>query len=177
MVFSNKQYNFYNKWKNVHPVYATGIWTHNLSNMSRHPLDQGFHPLWKHFYDVNERWFSWATVRSIYLTLTLLFLRALTYLDSVSRSLYNTYLLVETSVIDLTNYGHYNSSVRYQWFQSPLQDNYLKPTQTASTAEFSLLFITFAVLITALAALSVNCIANSKLFVSGYDSVSYTMLL
>ena len=38
-VFSNKQYNFYNKWmwKNVHPVYGAGIWTYDLSNMSRHP--------------------------------------------------------------------------------------------------------------------------------------------
>ena len=37
--FSNKQYNFYNKsmWKNVHPVYGAGIWTHDLLNMSRHP--------------------------------------------------------------------------------------------------------------------------------------------
>ena len=35
-VFSNKQYNFYNKlmWK---LVYGTGIQTHNLSNMSHHP--------------------------------------------------------------------------------------------------------------------------------------------
>ena len=23
--------------KNVHPVYSAGIWTHDLSNMSRHP--------------------------------------------------------------------------------------------------------------------------------------------
>ena len=31
-VFSNKQYNFYNKymWKNVHPVYSAGIQTHKL---------------------------------------------------------------------------------------------------------------------------------------------------
>ena len=38
-VFSNKQYNFYNKsmWKNVHPVYSAEIWTHDLSNMSHHP--------------------------------------------------------------------------------------------------------------------------------------------
>ena len=29
--------------KNVYPVYNAGIWTHDLSNMSRHPLplDQG----------------------------------------------------------------------------------------------------------------------------------------
>ena len=44
-VFSNKQYNFFNKlmWKNVHPVYGAGIRNHNLSNISRHPLplDQG----------------------------------------------------------------------------------------------------------------------------------------
>ena len=39
LVFSNKQYNFYKKslWKNVHHVYGAGIWTHDLSNMSRHP--------------------------------------------------------------------------------------------------------------------------------------------
>ena len=38
-VFSNKQYNFYNKsmWKNVHPIYGAGIWTHNLLNMSHLP--------------------------------------------------------------------------------------------------------------------------------------------
>ena len=38
-VFSNKQYNFYNKymWKNVHPVYGAGIWTHNLQNVSLFP--------------------------------------------------------------------------------------------------------------------------------------------
>ena len=38
-VFSNKHYNFHNKymWKNVHPVYGAGIQTHNLSNMSRLP--------------------------------------------------------------------------------------------------------------------------------------------
>ena len=37
-VFSNKQYNSYNKskWKNVHPVYGAGIQTHNISNMSCH---------------------------------------------------------------------------------------------------------------------------------------------
>ena len=31
--------NFYNKymWKNVHPVYSAGIWTHNLRNMSLFP--------------------------------------------------------------------------------------------------------------------------------------------
>ena len=41
-VFSNKQYNFYNKsmWKDVHPVYGTGIRTHDLTNISRHPLPQ-----------------------------------------------------------------------------------------------------------------------------------------
>ena len=38
-VFSNKQYNFYNKymWKNVHPVYGAGIQTHNLQNVSLFP--------------------------------------------------------------------------------------------------------------------------------------------
>ena len=38
-VFSNKHYNFYNKymWKNVHPVYGAGIRTHNLWNMSLLP--------------------------------------------------------------------------------------------------------------------------------------------
>ena len=38
-VFSNKQYNFYNKsmQKNVHLVYGTGIRTHELLNMSCHP--------------------------------------------------------------------------------------------------------------------------------------------
>ena len=46
LLFSNKQYNFYNKsmWKiHVHPVYGTGIRTHNILNMSRvpQPLDQG----------------------------------------------------------------------------------------------------------------------------------------
>ena len=55
-VFSNKQYNFYNKsmWKNVHPVYSTGIWTHNLLNMSRHPLplDQGSRPTLKFVYNI-----------------------------------------------------------------------------------------------------------------------------
>ena len=44
---SNKQYNFYNKsmWKNVHPLYNAGIWTHDISYMSRHPLplDHSFH--------------------------------------------------------------------------------------------------------------------------------------
>ena len=43
--FHTKQYNFYNKinTKNVHPVYGTWIQTHNLTNMSCHPLplDQG----------------------------------------------------------------------------------------------------------------------------------------
>ena len=47
-VFSNKLYNFYNKWmwKHVHPVYGAGIRTHDLSNKSRHPkpLDQGSRP-------------------------------------------------------------------------------------------------------------------------------------
>ena len=35
-IFSNKHYNFYNKymWKNVHPVYGAGIRTHNIWNMS-----------------------------------------------------------------------------------------------------------------------------------------------
>ena len=35
-VFSNKHYNFYNKymWKNIHPVYGAGIWTHDLWNVS-----------------------------------------------------------------------------------------------------------------------------------------------
>ena len=38
LVFSNKQYNSYNKskWKNVHPVYGAEIQTHNISNMSCH---------------------------------------------------------------------------------------------------------------------------------------------
>ena len=38
-VFSNKYYNFYNKymWKNVHPVYSVGIRTHDLCNMSLLP--------------------------------------------------------------------------------------------------------------------------------------------
>ena len=42
LVFSNKQYNL----KNVHQVYGTGIRTHDLLNMSRHPkpLDQGSRP-------------------------------------------------------------------------------------------------------------------------------------
>ena len=47
-VFSNKHYIFYNKymWKNVHPVYSTGIRTHDLQDMSLHPkpLDQGSRP-------------------------------------------------------------------------------------------------------------------------------------
>ena len=30
--------------KNVHPVFDTGIWTHNLLNMSPLPLDQGSCP-------------------------------------------------------------------------------------------------------------------------------------
>ena len=39
-VFSNKQYNFYNKsmWKNVHAVYGAGIWTHNLSEHDLSPI-------------------------------------------------------------------------------------------------------------------------------------------
>ena len=45
LVFSNKQYNFYNKYmlKNLHPVYGAGIPTHNLQNVSLfpQPLDQG----------------------------------------------------------------------------------------------------------------------------------------
>ena len=43
-VFSIKQYNFYKKlmWKShVHPVYSTGIQTHDLSNMTTRP---GFPP-------------------------------------------------------------------------------------------------------------------------------------
>ena len=38
LVFSNKQYNFYNKSMsiNVHPVYGAGIQTHDLLNMSCH---------------------------------------------------------------------------------------------------------------------------------------------
>ena len=38
-VFSNKHYNFYNKylWKNVHPVYGAGIRTHDLRNVSLFP--------------------------------------------------------------------------------------------------------------------------------------------
>ena len=38
-VFSSKQYNFYNKsmWKNFHPVYGAGIWTHDIANISRLP--------------------------------------------------------------------------------------------------------------------------------------------
>ena len=43
-VFSaNKQYNFCNKtmWQNVHPVYSTGIWIHNLQNMSHVPQPLG----------------------------------------------------------------------------------------------------------------------------------------
>ena len=56
--FSNKHhYNFYNKymWKNVHPVYSTGIWTHDLRNVSLlpYPLDksllQFFCIVWKLF--------------------------------------------------------------------------------------------------------------------------------
>ena len=39
-VFSNKQYNFYNKSmrKNVQPVYGAGIQTHDLSNISSPPI-------------------------------------------------------------------------------------------------------------------------------------------
>ena len=35
-VLANKHYNSYNKqmWKNVHPVYSTGIRSHDLWNMS-----------------------------------------------------------------------------------------------------------------------------------------------
>ena len=47
LVFSSKQYNFStNQCKKVHPVYGTRIQTHNLSNMSRHPipLEQGSRP-------------------------------------------------------------------------------------------------------------------------------------
>ena len=37
-VFSKKQYFLQQiNVKNVHPVYSTGIQTHNLSDMSRHP--------------------------------------------------------------------------------------------------------------------------------------------
>ena len=37
-VLSNKRYNFYKfMWKNVHPVYGAGIWTHNLQDMSLLP--------------------------------------------------------------------------------------------------------------------------------------------
>ena len=40
--------NFYNKymWKNFHPVYGAGIWTHDHRNMSLLPLplDQGYRP-------------------------------------------------------------------------------------------------------------------------------------
>ena len=39
-----QQYNFYNKsmWKNVHPIYSTGIRTHDLLDPSllTQPLDQ-----------------------------------------------------------------------------------------------------------------------------------------
>ena len=52
-VFSNKHYNFENKygWKNLHPVYGAGIRTHYLQNMSllRLLLDQDFHPNFGHF--------------------------------------------------------------------------------------------------------------------------------
>ena len=52
MIFSNKQYNFYNKLSrraffdekcHVHSVYGAGIGTHNRLSMSRlrKPLDQG----------------------------------------------------------------------------------------------------------------------------------------
>ena len=44
-VFSNKNYNFYNKyvWNNVHRVYGAGIRTHDIQDMSLlpQPLDQG----------------------------------------------------------------------------------------------------------------------------------------
>ena len=39
LVFSNKQYNFYNKsmWRNVHSVYGAWIRTQDLSNMTTRP--------------------------------------------------------------------------------------------------------------------------------------------
>ena len=40
LVFSNMQYNFYNKCEkcpNLHPIYGAGIWTHNLTHTSHHP--------------------------------------------------------------------------------------------------------------------------------------------
>ena len=39
-VFSNKQYNFYNKYmsKNIHPVYGAGIQTHNLQKRESLPI-------------------------------------------------------------------------------------------------------------------------------------------
>ena len=47
-VFSNKHYNFYNKYKlqNVHPLYGAGFWTHNVQNMSlrTQPLGQSTLP-------------------------------------------------------------------------------------------------------------------------------------
>ena len=53
-VFSNKHYNFYNKylWKNVHPVYIAGIQTHDLKNMNLllKPQDQGSRPHFCTFY-------------------------------------------------------------------------------------------------------------------------------
>ena len=46
--FSNKFYNFYDKFvrKNAHPVHGAGVQTNNLQNMSllTLPLDQGFSP-------------------------------------------------------------------------------------------------------------------------------------
>ena len=64
-VFSNKQYNFYNKymWKNVHPVYGAGIWTHDLQNVSlfSSPLDQGSRP------DIGKKVRWWKIEVCIYL--------------------------------------------------------------------------------------------------------------
>ena len=39
LVFSNKHYNFYNKymWKIIHPVYGAGIQTYDLQNVSLFP--------------------------------------------------------------------------------------------------------------------------------------------
>ena len=40
------------KCPNVHLVYGAGIWTHNLQDMSRHPLprDQGSRPISPYYY-------------------------------------------------------------------------------------------------------------------------------
>ena len=40
LIFSNKQYNFYNKymWKNVHAVYGAKIRTYDLQNVSLFPI-------------------------------------------------------------------------------------------------------------------------------------------